>query len=259
MATYRRRYDLARWRERCAVDVRWAQLVESAERYPSTAPAGWQPSTIPSYWHLGDSGKLRKQLQAKVAAAEADHSLSRAHGTDRDQCVLSGPMGAHGVHGDYRTVSVDSGAAVYDLDGQHAITGYELRGRNPISPRRQPESLRAANRAYRSASRSKSICPNCRRSIPRIPHVWPPKLRARRWQRFRSRAAAMEQYLKTRFGYTLKMSRAIGPRSARRFSFSYERQGHCEYFGVLHGGHVAGRSAFHREWSTVFVAMSSTT
>lgn len=126
------------------------------------------------------------------------------------------------VHGDYRTVSVDSGAAVYDLDGAHAITRYEAESDVALPA---PDALRTAGRTYPQQVVPKYLqLPVLDPRIPRLAS----QITGEASNNF-DRAAALEQYLKTRFGYTLQMPRTNATDPLASFLFE-RKQGHCEYF-----------------------------
>jgi protein-glutamine gamma-glutamyltransferase len=126
------------------------------------------------------------------------------------------------VHGDYHTVTVDSGAAVYDLDAQRAITNYEAES-DIATPSR--EDLRSATSNY-----PEPVVPRYLRVPPLDPRIAPlaAQITASASNNF-DRAAAMEQYLKSHFGYTLQMARTTGPDPLANFLF-VRKAGHCEYF-----------------------------
>jgi protein-glutamine gamma-glutamyltransferase len=127
------------------------------------------------------------------------------------------------VRGEYRSLSVDSGAAVYNLDGQHAVNRYEAE--SDISAV-APEALRTASRSYPPQVASRYL---------QLPRDIDPRISRLAEQVTNSasnnfdRAAALEKYLKTRFGYTLQMPRTAVKDPVANFLFE-RKQGHCEYF-----------------------------
>lgn len=126
------------------------------------------------------------------------------------------------VRGDYRTASTDSGAAVYDLDSQHAISRYEAES-DVSSP--SAENLRTAEANYPPQVAPKYL------QLPSVDSRILPlaqKITASASNNF-DRAAALERYLKTRYGYTLQMSRTPVRDPIANFLFE-RKQGHCEYF-----------------------------
>jgi len=128
---------------------------------------------------------------------------------------------AQSVKGDYRNLAVDAGSAVYDLDIQHPINRYEAESDISVPA---PDQLRGAGQTYPPQVSAYLHVPTL---DPRIPQLAAEitKSTANNYDR----AAKMETYLKTRYGYTLQM-----PRTAVRdplANFLFERkQGHCEYF-----------------------------
>jgi transglutaminase-like putative cysteine protease len=145
--------------------------------------------------------------------------------------VLMEPIGANvfflapwarSVRGEYQTVSVDAGAAVYDLDGQHQIGVYEADS-DIGAP--SPEQLRKASEDYP---------PQVSGSYLRLPVIDPriPRLAAQIVGSASSnydKASALEHYLKTHFGYTLQLPRTAVKDPLANFLFE-RKQGHCEYF-----------------------------
>ena len=129
---------------------------------------------------------------------------------------------ARSVKGAYQTLSVDAGAAVYDLDGQHQIGVYEADS-DIGTP--SPEQLRKASENYP---------PQVTGNYLRLPVVDPriPRLAAQIASSASSnydKASALEHYLKTHFGYTLQLPRTAVKDPLANFLFE-RKQGHCEYF-----------------------------
>src|SRR5712671_478982 len=129
---------------------------------------------------------------------------------------------ARSVKGEYHTVSVDAGAAVYDLDGQHQIGVYEADS-DIGTP--SPEQLRKASEDYP---------PQVSGSYLRLPVIDPriPRLAAQIVGSALGnydKALAIEHYLKTHFGYTLQLPRTAMKDPLANFLFE-RKQGHCEYF-----------------------------
>jgi transglutaminase-like putative cysteine protease len=127
------------------------------------------------------------------------------------------------VKGAYRMLSTDSAGAIYDIDNQRAISSYEADSDISTPP---ADQLRAAGQDYP---------PRVTGPYLQLPIALDPRIRQLAAQitgkasnNF-DRAAAIERYLKTRYGYTLQL-----PRSAQKdplANFLFERkQGHCEYF-----------------------------
>lgn len=129
---------------------------------------------------------------------------------------------ARSVSGDYRLLAADSGGAVYDFDNQHAISRYEADS-DIAAP--APAELRAAGHNYPALIVA---------SYLRLPEIDPrvPRLAAQITNSARNdfdRAAAIENYLRTRLGYTLELPRTAVKDPIANFLFE-RKQGHCEYF-----------------------------
>jgi transglutaminase-like putative cysteine protease len=129
---------------------------------------------------------------------------------------------ARTVKGAYETLSVDAGAAVYDLDGQHQIGVYEADS-DIGTP--SPDQLRTASENYP---------PQVTGNYLRLPVIDPriPPLAAKIAGSASSsydKASAIEHYLKTHFGYTLQLPRTAVKDPLANFLFE-RKQGHCEYF-----------------------------
>ena len=126
------------------------------------------------------------------------------------------------VRGDYKLLAYDSGAAVYDLDLMHAISRYEAD--SDIATPAAAE-LRTAGQEYPAEVTAKYL---------RVPALDPrvPQLAAQITASSRNnfdKAAAIENYLRGHYGYTLQLSRAPVKDPIANFLFE-RKQGHCEYF-----------------------------
>lgn len=129
---------------------------------------------------------------------------------------------ARTVSGDYRKLAVDTGSAVYDLDNQRAIDRYEA------------DSEIGAPSASQLRTAGQDYPPPVIAGYLRVPALDPriPRLAAQIAGAAADnydKAAALESYLRTHYGYTLQL-----PSTSDRdplASFLFERkQGHCEYF-----------------------------
>jgi len=143
--------------------------------------------------------------------------------------VLMEPIGANtfflaarprSLQGNYRMVSIDGGGAVYDLDPEHNIGLYEASS-NLATP--LPDTLR-------QAPNSSDLSPVYLR-LPaldgRIPQL-AAQIAGSANNNY-DRAVAIEQYLRTHYGYTLELSRTVPRDPLAEFLFERKR-GHCEYF-----------------------------
>jgi protein-glutamine gamma-glutamyltransferase len=129
---------------------------------------------------------------------------------------------ARSVSGDYRMLGADSGGAVYDFDSVHTISRYESDSDIAAAA---PSELRAAGRKYPTQIEAPYL---------RLPALDPrvPRLAAQITNSAGNdfdKAAALENYLRTRFGYTLELPRTAVKDPIANFLFERKR-GHCEYF-----------------------------
>jgi transglutaminase-like putative cysteine protease len=129
---------------------------------------------------------------------------------------------ARSVSGEYRMLAADSGGAVYDFDSQRNISRYEADS-DIATP--APADLRTAGRTYP---------PQVDPSYLRLPELDPrvaqlaAQITSSAGNDF-DRAAAIENHLRTRFGYTLELPRTPVKDPIANFLF-VRKQGHCEYF-----------------------------
>jgi protein-glutamine gamma-glutamyltransferase len=129
---------------------------------------------------------------------------------------------ARRVAGAYRTLQIDTGGAVSDLDSQRSVSLYEAD--SDISTP-SPEQLRAAGDYLPQFSLAYLQTP--RRLDPRIPRL-AAQITGSASNRY-DKAIALEKYLQTHYGYTLQLLRT--PVADPLANFLFERkQGHCEYF-----------------------------
>jgi transglutaminase-like putative cysteine protease len=129
---------------------------------------------------------------------------------------------ARSVSGTYRLLAADSAAAIYNFDTSRSISRYEA-----DSDIAQPAAveLRTAGTDYP---------PQITASYLHLPAVDPrvPQLAVKiagAAQNDFDKAAAIETYLRTRYGYTLELPRTKVTDPIANFLFE-RRQGHCEYF-----------------------------
>jgi hypothetical protein len=126
------------------------------------------------------------------------------------------------LQGNYRLVSMDNGDAVFNLDPEHPINRYEATS-DIAQP--APSQLRAAPDAY-----PPDILLNYLQ-LPRLDARVAPLARqiSASTDNNYDKAAAIETYLRTKFGYTLQLPRAVARDPVANFLFE-RKQGHCEYF-----------------------------
>jgi transglutaminase-like putative cysteine protease len=165
------------------------------------------------------------------AASRSDRSAVTARERLIHYRVLMEPIGtnvfflapwARRVIGEYHQLASDSSGAVYNFDTQRTISRYEAD--SDIAAPSAPE-LRAAGRTYP---------PQIGATYLQVPALDPriPRLAAQITSSAGNdydRAAAIENHLRTRYGYTLELLRAPVKDPVANFLFE-RKQGHCEYF-----------------------------
>lgn len=129
---------------------------------------------------------------------------------------------ARSVRGNYRVLAGDSGGAVFNSDSDHAISRYDAT--SDIS-KPSADELRKAGLNY-----PPQISGTYLHFPPLDPKI--PQLAAdisRSAKNDYDKAAAIENYLRTRFGYTLQLPQTTVKDPLANFLFE-RKQGHCEYF-----------------------------
>jgi protein-glutamine gamma-glutamyltransferase len=126
------------------------------------------------------------------------------------------------LEGNYSRVAMDDGGGVFDLDPEHPVSRYEA-----ASDIAQPGAaeLRRA-RVYTPSELSSYL------SLPRVVDSRIPQLAQQATASADNnydKALALENYLRTHFGYTLQLSRFAPSDPLANFLFE-RKQGHCEYF-----------------------------
>jgi len=126
------------------------------------------------------------------------------------------------VEGHYRRVAIDDAGAVFDLDPEHPVNGYQA-----ASDIEQPAAgdLRTASGTYPPDVISNYLeLPVLDGRIPRLAQ----QITASANNNY-DKALALETYLRSHFGYTLQLSRTVPHDPLANFLFE-RKQGHCEYF-----------------------------
>jgi protein-glutamine gamma-glutamyltransferase len=126
------------------------------------------------------------------------------------------------LNGVYRAVSTDRAGSFYDLDGEHPVSVYEADS-DLASPRL--DDLRNAPQNYPPEIQLNYL--QLPPLDPRIPQL-AQKITAGIDNNY-DKAAALEKYLMTNFGYTLQLPRVPPKDPLADFLFVRQR-GHCEYF-----------------------------
>jgi protein-glutamine gamma-glutamyltransferase len=129
---------------------------------------------------------------------------------------------ARSVSGDYRMLAADSAGAVYNFDTQRGITRYEAESNIATAT---PVELRTAAGNY--PVRIQAAYLRLPKLDPRVPRL-AAQITSSAGTDF-DKAAALENYLRTRFGYTLQLPRTQVKDPIANFLFE-RKQGHCEYF-----------------------------
>jgi transglutaminase-like putative cysteine protease len=125
------------------------------------------------------------------------------------------------MQGRMRMVGVDGNGSVFNLDRSRMTDSYSALS---LLPSPQPEQLRGAGAYPADISLNYLQLPNVDRRIPALAA----EITAKASTPY-ARAAAIELYLRTRYGYSLQM--VAPPDSDPLAYFLFERkQGHCEYF-----------------------------
>lgn len=130
---------------------------------------------------------------------------------------------AQSLEGSYRSVGVDDGGAVFNLDLEHPVSRYQA-----ISDIAQPSApeLRRTGTVY--PTYLDPVYTRLPSSLdPRIPQL-ARQITASANNSY-DKALALETYLRSNYQYTLQLSRTVPHDPLANFLFE-RRQGHCEYF-----------------------------
>ncbi len=160
--------------------------------------------------------------------------------------VLMEPLGTNvfflaerpkSLTGNYRPVTTDAGGAVYDLDLDHPVNRYEA---DSELPEPDIDDLRLASNLVPAGAEQYLKLPPLDIRIPQLAE----QITASAPSNY-DKALAIEQYLRTRFGYTLELPRAEPKDPLANFLFE-RKQGHCEYFAssmavMLRSLHIPSR------------------
>jgi len=126
------------------------------------------------------------------------------------------------VSGEYRLLASDSGAAIYNLDTQHPVSRYEADSDIAAA---SPGDLRGAGNHY--PPQVATVYLGLPVVDPRVTRL-AAQITASAHNDY-DKAAALENYLRTRYGYTLQLLDAPVKDPIANFLF-VRKQGHCEYF-----------------------------
>ncbi len=128
---------------------------------------------------------------------------------------------ARRVEGAYRTLQIDTGGAVSDLDSQRSVSMYEAD--SDISTP-APAELRAAGNNLPQFAGAYLQLPKLDQRIPRLAA----QIVSSSSNNY-DKAIAVERYLQSHYAYTLQLPRSAVADPLANFLFE-RKQGHCEYF-----------------------------
>lgn len=122
--------------------------------------------------------------------------------------------------GNYRTVSENRDESVFNIDNEHPVSRYEADSRIPTPVAGRLHSLSPPDNISADYLRLPDLDPRIRPLADEIVSGATTPY---------DRAAAIENYLRTHYGYTLQLSTITPPDPVADFLF-VRRRGHCEYF-----------------------------
>src|SRR5579871_1243169 len=163
-------------------------------------------------------------IRSYDAASLARGKIIRYH-------VLMEPIGTNvfflapsacSLRGNYRVLAGDSGGAVYNSDSDHVISRYDATSdiSKPSAAELRKSGLNYPPQISEAYLRFQPV-------DPRIPQLAADITRSAKNDY--DKAAAIENYLRTRFGYTLQLPQTTVKDPLANFLFE-RKQGHCEYF-----------------------------
>ncbi|HYU46939.1 MAG TPA: DUF3488 and transglutaminase-like domain-containing protein [Terriglobales bacterium] len=184
----------------------------------------WSNAFAPNLMRPGLDGRYR-------LAPAADEGASQVvPGRKIRYRVLMEPLGANVfflaerptvLSGDYRQTNTDAGGAVYNLDTGHPINRYDAESELVVP---DEEELRLAPNTIPGGMDEYLKLPPLDIRISKLAE----EITASAPSNYQ-KAAAVERYLRTGFGYTLELPRRVGEDPLADFLFE-RKKGHCEYF-----------------------------
>ena len=144
--------------------------------------------------------------------------------------VLMEPLGTNvfflagqplNLTGNYRLLATDRGGAVYNLDVDHPVSRYDAESELPDT---DVQTLRRAPAGLPEEAVDYLKLPPIDIRIAQLAR----EITASSSNNY-DRAAALDQYLRTHYGYTLQLPRAAPRDPLANFLFE-RKEGHCEYF-----------------------------
>ena len=136
------------------------------------------------------------------------------------------------LEGNYRVLSVDSAADIYDFDPEHPVSRYEADSMVRIgNMRRQNSNLESDQRVRQQYGAYSSAVLRDYLQLPPLDPRVPALAREITSHAFDpyQQASAIEGYLHSHFNYTLQLPSSIPPDPVANFLF-VRKEGHCEYF-----------------------------
>ena len=197
----------------------------------------WRGVTLSRFdgrnWSSGRSQRsLAPQLDGRFVLPAMTRDAQGEASRPLHYRVLMEPVGmnifflagtAQSLEGGYRSVGVDDGGAVFNLDLEHPVSRYQA-----ISDIAQPSApeLRRTGTVY--PTYLDPVYTRLPSSLdPRIPQL-ARQITASANNSY-DKALALETYLRSNYQYTLQLSRTVPHDPLANFLFE-RRQGHCEYF-----------------------------
>ncbi len=141
------------------------------------------------------------------------------------------------IRGNSRHVTTDAGGAVFNVDMDHPISGYEADSEFPTL---DPAALRAAPNSTDGILDDYLSLPPIDLRVARLAE----QITASSPTNY-DKAVALERYLLTHYGYSLELSRTVPKDPIAWFLFE-RKHGHCEYFAssmvlMLRSLHIPSR------------------
>ena len=186
----------------------------------------WTNSQEKRVLAAGPDGLFALSSAAVRGKPSAEESLKTIH-----YRVLMEPIGVnvffvaavpHILRGNYSLIAIDSGAALFDLDLEHPVSGYQATSRitNPDAKLLRTSSDSSPAPVQLNYLQLPALDPR----IPQMAH----QIAASADNNY-DKATAIESYLRTHFQYTLQLPRTVPRDPLANFLFE-RKQGHCEYF-----------------------------
>jgi transglutaminase-like putative cysteine protease len=207
-------------------------------KHPAPESIKWRGTALYSFdgrrWTSAAGGDTVPRILGEIDFTRAHARLGDAEHAGFEPLryrVLMEPIGmdvfflppvVHTLYGNYRAVHIDEGGAIYNADRERQITAYT--GVSNIA-QPSPAQLRGAVGELPARISLRYLqTPRVDRRVPALAQ----SVTASATTPY-EKAAALELYLRTNFGYTLQLPSA--PVADPLANFLFERkQGHCEYF-----------------------------